>query len=269
MGKLGELLKELKKEKSDEKIFKEKKGISKKRFFILVFLGLLFACSLLGGYYLTLLLKPENFKKPKSLITTKRPLPEAEAPPQPIPKPEVSNSQKKDEEKPKIKKEVKRSSETKSLVKKTKTSLEKRPAKVKEKPKNKEEKVETISAKENPPLKESGLLENLIFNAEEERKKGNYLSAIEFYEEYLKYREDPDVLNNLGGIYYLVGNFKAAKTAYKKALKLKYDPLIEVNYIMVLMKTGEIEKACNELFLKNFPPNLQDKIELLKKKCNK
>lgn len=38
-------------------------------------------------------------------------------------------------------------------------------------------------------LKESGLINKLLFNAEVARKIGNFDEAIYFYEEYLKYKK--------------------------------------------------------------------------------
>lgn len=93
------------------------------------------------------------------------------------------------------------------------------------------------------------------------------MAAIKFYEEYLKYRTDPEVLNNLGGLYYLIGNFEGAKIAFEKALKLKYDPSYELNYLIVLLKKGEREKACKELNLRTFPPNLQERVKALEEMC--
>ncbi len=277
MGKLAEFLREIKKEKKPSP-FKEKEKVSKRRLFFLILFAILFSGSFLGGFYLVKmfsLLKAKDkkpFQHPPEYVYEVKRSPQGEIPPtqnnatQSKGSPEVTDKQVKksalqkhstpgNKTLSKNKDKIKREKETLSMLKK------------KREPEKLEEKIETLTPQGAPILKEKGLLENLLFNAEEERKKGNYMSAIKFYEEYLKHRTDPDALNNLGGLYYLTGNFDGAKIAFEKALKLKYDPSYELNYLMVLLKKGEREKACRELRLKTFPQGLQDKVKTLEEMC--
>jgi len=128
-------------------------------------------------------------------------------------------------------------------------------------------KIPTQSPPGPPPLRELALLENLLLNAEEERRKGNYLEAARLYEDYLRYRPHPDVYNNLGGVYLLLGDLKKALQSFESALKLKFDPQYEINRWIVLLKMGEKEKVCRELKTRSFSPFYEDKIKELREIC--
>jgi len=119
-----------------------------------------------------------------------------------------------------------------------------------------------------PYLKEKELLDNLLLNAEEARENKNYQEAIVFYQQYLEHREDPDVLNNLGGIYLQLGQLEKALHCFERALKLKPDPYYELNLAIALIKNGSKEKACAILKNRQFPASLEGKVRQLKRMCN-
>lgn len=129
----------------------------------------------------------------------------------------------------------------------------------------------TISPSGEPPLRSKELASNLLLNAEEERKRGNYDEAIRLYYEYLKFKEDPNVLNNLGALYLLKGDYKRAETLFERALNIKKDPLYEINYYITLLKQGRVEAVCKELKHKEYPAHLRDHlrdhIEFIKTFC--
>ena len=262
MGKLGEFLKELKEEKSKNP-FQERQKLSKRRLFFLSLVVFLFFGAVIVGFYLTQLFKLESLRKekpqPPKVVATKPPILAENSTQKEIPtekrlsSPEILGSQKSLQ-----KNLVKRESKKPKPVAKKKGFIESEKRK---------ERTETITTQVYPPLRERGLLENLLLNAEEERKKGNYQGAIKFYEEFLKYKKDPEVYNNLGGLYFLIGDFQRAKTTFETALSLKYDSVFEINYIMALLKLNQTKRACEELLNKNFPPDLEDKVKFLKSYC--
>lgn len=276
MGKLGEILRELKEEERGYSPLPPKKGFSLKRLLLLSGFVLIFISSFIAGFYLLQVvdkLKRAKTKEEK-ISQINRP-----SPPSPLSQNESSQIQKSlaqaQEEKVMG---IPRQEETKKRDLKVHTLKEKKqegrtqPKKERiQKASSPKEALTTplpeLSREGPPPLKEKELLENLLFNAEEERKRGNYPEAIKFYQEYLKHREDPDVLNNLGGIYLLLGNGEKARVYFERALKLRYDPYYELNLIMALMKTGQKERACERLKDKPFPATLEDKIREIQKFC--
>lgn len=125
----------------------------------------------------------------------------------------------------------------------------------------------TVSPSGGPPLRQRQLAFNLLLNAEEERKRGNYEEAIRLYNEYLKYTEDPNVLNNLGAIYILKGNYKKAEICFERAFQLKKDPLYEVNYFIALLKQGRVEEVCKKIKYRDYPSYLNEQVEAIKSIC--
>ncbi len=125
----------------------------------------------------------------------------------------------------------------------------------------------TISPSGFPILRERELSSNILLNAEAARQRGDYHTAIKFYEEYLKYRENLEVLNNLGASYLMVGEYQKAKEVIERALKKKKDPYFEVNYLLSLYKLGEIYKVCDIIRNKTYPLDLEGTIKELRKLC--
>jgi hypothetical protein len=124
------------------------------------------------------------------------------------------------------------------------------------------------SPQEGPPiLREEGLLKKLLLNAEEEVKKGNYQSAKVFYEEYLAYKQDPEIYNNYGGILFLLGDYKSAEKAFTKALSLRQDPIFKLNLIIAKLKLKQYASAC--LMFKESQKELEkfEKTNLIKDIC--
>ena len=102
-------------------------------------------------------------------------------------------------------------------------------------------------AKEREIVKEKIINYSNLIIAEEERKRGNFKKAIEFYEKYLDENKEVDhkILNNLGALYLKAGNLEKAifylKMAYMKDSK---DPKITKNLFIAYWKMGDKEKAC-------------------------
>ncbi|QER42619.1 hypothetical protein F1847_07650 [Thermodesulfobacterium sp. TA1] len=116
-------------------------------------------------------------------------------------------------------------------------------------------------------LTQGDLLNNLLVLAEEERKKGNYQMAIVYYENYLKEKEDPLVMNNLGGCLTEIGAVEEAIKVFHKALSLKNDPIIRYNLIIAYLKKGDKEKACSEIKKIKPPLTLPPQITHLEELC--
>jgi tetratricopeptide (TPR) repeat protein len=129
------------------------------------------------------------------------------------------------------------------------------------------ERIEEPLPQEGFFLNKKDLLNNLLFLAEEERKKGNCRSAVFYYQNYLKEIEDPLVMNNYGACLIEIGNLDYAINVLNKALSLKSDPEIEYNLIVAYFKKGDKEKACRKLKNLNANPFLDEKIKSLKPLC--
>lgn len=108
--------------------------------------------------------------------------------------------------------------------------------------------ITTINVTSGQILRERKLYENLLVVAEEARKNGKISEAISYYKEYLKYREDPDILNNLAGLYILIGDHDNAERILHRALSLRYDEVYEVNLLITLWKKGARESVCQRLY---------------------
>jgi len=130
---------------------------------------------------------------------------------------------------------------------------------------------ETKEEKEPPIegflLTKEDLLNNLLLVAEEERKEGNCKKAIFYYKSYLKEKENPLVMNNLGACLIEVGEFDSAINIFNKAFSLKNDPEIKYNLIIAYLKKGDKEKACYELKKLDTASFLDEKINKLKELC--
>lgn len=132
--------------------------------------------------------------------------------------------------------------------------------------------VPELTDKKEPPLEgflltKEDLLNNLLLLAEEERKKGNCKSAIFYYKSYLKEKENPSVMNNLGACLMELGDYDEAINIFNKALSLKNDPEIKYNLIIAYFKKGDKERACRELKNLNANPFLEESIKKLKNLC--
>lgn len=129
-----------------------------------------------------------------------------------------------------------------------------------------------LTDKKEPPLEgflltKEDLLNNLLLLAEEERTKGNCRLAIFYYQNYLKEKENPLVMNNLGACFIETGQFDEAINVFSKALSLKNDPEIKYNLIVTFFKKGDKEKACKELKNSDTNPFLEERIKKLKSLC--
>lgn len=143
------------------------------------------------------------------------------------------------------------------------------------KPKSKEKKTleatevdEKVMVKDTPILRDSNFLNNILFNAEEARKSRNWDEAIYYYEQYLKFKVDPDVLNNLGGVYFQRGYYLKAKSYFEKAYKIKQEETYLVNIYKSQIALGDKETPCKEIKTKEFSPLVMEEINKLKKLCS-
>ncbi|MEN3039516.1 MAG: tetratricopeptide repeat protein [Candidatus Kryptonium sp.] len=282
MSRLGEILRELQKE-DKEKI---SAGVSKRRILTATLLISLFAISILVGYYMTKFVETLGIKTkstepfrsqlnhtvmttPQSQNETLKPsgnqsIPEEQkTTTQPI---VMAQNQTQRIDTNRTKTHIR--SEQKSRKKITLLSKPPKIQKVRTETEDKLAKFDTISPKENVPLKEKGLLENILLSAEEARKKGDLEETLYFYSEYLKHREDPDVMNNMGSIYLLQGHYKKAEQIFAKALSMKYDPVYELNYFLSLIKQKNKDTPCKEILNKRYPPHLKEQVEHIKNLCN-
>lgn len=271
MGKLADYLQKLKENKeTDSSPFKGSNQKNPLPKFALGFLVSFFILSIMVGYYL-----PKFFQKKKEFFQEKRIASEQvmKAPSNMTAsianKTETKESQSKsipfgnqtkEEERPKNLEVTKKTIEKKNKL--GKRDKKEKPPKPKE-----TTPALTISPQGEPPLRNKELASNLLLNAEEERKRGNYDEAIRLYHEYLKFKEDPNVLNNLGALYLLKGDYKRAETLFERALRIKKDPFYEINYYIALLKQGKLEAVCQEVKNKEYPTYLRDYIEFIKGLC--
>jgi len=116
-------------------------------------------------------------------------------------------------------------------------------------------------------LTKEDLLNNLLLVAEEERKGGNCRKAISYYKSYLKERENPLVMNNLGACLIELGDFDSAINIFNRAFSLKNDPEIKYNLIIAYLKKGDKEKACFELKKLDANSFLDERIKRLIEFC--
>ncbi len=120
-----------------------------------------------------------------------------------------------------------------------------------------------IPAEESPIegfiLTKEDLLNNLLLIAEEERKKGNCEKAIFHYQNYLKEKKNPLVMNNYGACLIEIGKLNEAINIFNMALSIKNDPEIKYNLIIAYLKIGDKEKACKEV--KNLDSFYQEKLK--------
>ncbi len=159
---------------------------------------------------------------------------------------------------------------------KAKKILEKRVGSVstqklqKKAPSTKEDsRIVTIPSQEGfPLLREKEILKNLLMKAEEERSKGNYYEAKNFYEAYLKKISDPYVYNNYGSLLYFLGDYRGAEKAFEKAFVSQRNPTVILNLIIVKLKLNKMEEACQ--FYQNYAEALKNfsEAESIKKICN-
>ena len=184
-----------------------------------------------------------------------------------IEKKELSKPRAKEEVKVKAKKEKQRSLDTKSFA--SKESVQRKDYTMIDRAQldqaTADEKVQT---KEPSLLRHSNLLNNLLLNAEEARRNKNYDEAIYYYETYLRYRLDPDVLNNLGGIYFQKGEYLKAKHYFERAYKIRQEEIYLLNIIKSQIALGERESACKELMKRDFSSALTEEVIKLKRFCN-
>lgn len=68
-----------------------------------------------------------------------------------------------------------------------------------------------------------------LHSAVKEHESGNLDQAIQLYQAYLSYNEDPDAHNNLGNAWLQKQDFAQALSHYKQALALKADPVYLTN----------------------------------------
>lgn len=107
----------------------------------------------------------------------------------------------------------------------------------------------------------------MLILAEEARKVGQLDEAIRLYKEYLKYKEDPYVYNNLAGIYIMKEDYQTAESLLIRALDLKYDELFEINLLITFWKVGNRSKVCKILREKQFSAENSDIIQYFIEEC--
>jgi hypothetical protein len=276
MGKLGSLLQELKKgstRKPPEKKFRP----------LHLLLVLLFVGAISGGYILVNILeklKTKVYNKtPVSVArkTTSQRAPAVTPENHQIPLTPESPSKK---AQPAVKKEPEHPSKPpvkspeRPVKKQTIQKRELKPVLCRAPKKTLSEKGPSELTLTSPPssenpfvLREKGLRQNLLLNAEEARHKGNIGEAIYFYKEYLKGGADPDVLNNLGVLYLIQSQYEEAERTFREALKIKPDPIYEFNYVLTLMRLNKKKEACLRLKKAFFPDPLKHNFEELLKEC--
>ena len=81
----------------------------------------------------------------------------------------------------------------------------------------------------------------------EKAKQGDREGALEFLKEAYEYNDsDKTIADNLGEMYYILGEYESAKEIYEKLLEKDFTtPVPYYNYGRVLKKLGENEKAIN------------------------
>ncbi|MBX6422137.1 hypothetical protein [Thermosulfurimonas sp. F29] len=97
-----------------------------------------------------------------------------------------------------------------------------------------------------PPLAPEERLRGLLVRAEVLRAEGRCEEALPLYQEYLRARRDPGVLNNYGACLWLEGRLSEADRVFRQALKLKNDPLIRLNLVLLALERGDLENACRQ-----------------------
>ena len=295
MSKLAQILEELKKKyhrHKHTKIFDKKTTFFSKerRKTVLILLTVLFfIASVFGGYLIVNIVNEIANKQkrgPKELVMNiASPKIDKQVPPtqpvKPLSPQEVSKTEEKRDLQDKGPKNIKqkmkekkitekKQREQKRITKKTKPNVIAREEKTQNKRKKdvNQGKVVVHSPQEGPPiLRDDGLLNNLLLNAEEGIRNGNYQLAKFFYEKYLEKKVEPDVLNNYGTVLYLLGDYEGAKKAFSKALKLKDHPTYRLNLILTKLRLNEIEEACR--LFKAYQSSLQSfpESESVKKYC--
>ncbi|MFN3505755.1 MAG: hypothetical protein ACK4Y7_06100 [Caldimicrobium sp.] len=285
MGEFGEILRKLKyksEEREEAKILERRATLTKltKRKFTSILLGVFFLGSVFLGLGVVKALHYLKVFKDKrtisSLPTQALPSsPQTLSPPSQVlpsstketsPSPALPPS-KKTKSSPILTQNKLKEKKVSSLSPKSKLALTPVKKFQKEKAFKKESEEEKVIAKDGLLLREANLLNNLLLNAEEARKKGNLEEAIHFYETYLKYKNDPDVLNNLGSIYLLKGDYAKVEYYVKKALALKSDEIYLLNLYLAKLKQGKKEEVCKEVLTKEFSPSYKKQIDKLIEFC--
>ena len=264
MGSFYEIIKNLKipeEKKKPEKKFKIKPRI--------LFLSLLFLM-VLSGLALVIFSYYVNIKSSASKTKVSQSFPS-----QPIVSSQVNDF--KVNERIGITNSISQKSVTESIPQKklTKPSPSFKNALAKNVPKPKSSQTSVIlepKEEKEPPIEgflltKEDLLNNLLFVAEEERRGGNCEKAIFYYKNYLKERENPLVMNNLGACLIELGDLDSAINVFNKALSLKNDPEIKYNLIVAYFRKGDKEKACFEIKNLDIKSFLDERMKRLKELC--
>jgi len=280
VSKLGEILRNLKEKKENKEMikdspFKSHSQSKEKRIVITLILVLLFISSILGGFILPKILTNLKREFTKERIALERVSPSspqyiAQNQSMPIPQLEMKNDSFQDIGS--LRTQVDDRKDTKKSTQQKKVLASQGPQYKRIIPMYQQDEerilVQERSPEERTPiLREKKLMDNLLINAEEARLRGKIEEAIALYTEYLKSKEDPDVLNNLAGLYLLKGEYKRAEKLLERALSIKYDEIFELNLLIAWWKQGYKDRVCHSLREKNFSPNSRDQLEVLKTYC--
>ncbi len=97
-----------------------------------------------------------------------------------------------------------------------------------------------------PPLSPEERLRGLLVRAEALREKGLCGEALPLYEKYLEVRKEVGVLNNYAACLWLEGRLVEAEEAFREALRLREDPLVRLNLVLLALQRGDTSGACQE-----------------------
>ena len=272
MSKLLEALKNLEKDKSslDEILFiKNQNNKKKKNKSLIIIAGIIIIFLSLGTISTKNTLTKYRLKKKTTniIIENKKQIKESN----------IHNIKEKSKTAKTKNKKTNNTKTTKNIQKidinKTKEKQDKnrkRQPKIKNKPKEtktfarkqtkNEETKKTI--KNNSIFPEKSNFSYLLIAAEEARKKGKYMKALTYYQRYLKNqkKEKPEILNNIGLIYFKLGKIKMAEKFIEKAYQKEKNEIVGKNLLAIYIRTKN-KKACqliedleisNKEKLKNF-----------------
>ncbi len=97
---------------------------------------------------------------------------------------------------------------------------------------------------ERVPLSPAEVLRGYLVRAEILRKQGRCAEALDYYRRYLARFRDPGVLNNYGACLWLLGRLSEARKAFRESLRLREDPQVRLNLVLLSLKMGDKREAC-------------------------
>ncbi|MFN3407166.1 MAG: tetratricopeptide repeat protein [Caldimicrobium sp.] len=297
MSKLGKIIRELKtSEEASAKVpdFKKKKEQKKKgiRNFLLL---IILIGNIIAGWMLVNIIQKVKFSPSLSKIQSPsapstrdlspKPSPTTQMPPSPAPSPKSEPKAEASKKEPSAtsSKALKEKSsrpnhlttrEEKIQEEKRKIEALKREKKIskreipseKEEIKPKERVDEKVTLNQGLLLRERELFSNLLLNAEEARRLGHLDDAIYYYETYLKYKKDPNVLNNLGGIYFLKRDYGKAEYYFKLASNMSNEEIYLLNLYLAQLMQGKKE-VCKDFLKREFSSFYKEQVERIRNLC--